>query len=347
MGRLLAYSGLTTKIRAMESRLITDNGFRMISEMKDIPSLAAYLKHQPAYEKLLAEMDENQLHRGQLEQLLRYSIYDGFTKIYRFANDEQRRFLNLYFKRYEVSALKRCFRMVYSNQPPEVDLRVFEPFFEKHSDLNVVKISSSHTLEELVSNLAGSGYYPALSAMQQSKKNPTLFDLEMALDLYYFAYIWKVKDKILTNGDLKSITRAYGSKFDMINLNWIARSRQFYHMSDADVYAMLIPLHYKISQAEIRSLVEANSMDEFSARLAGTYYARKYSMLNTETLEDMYVYVLKHVLMREAQNHPYSVAIIYAYLYEKEHEVDRLITAMECIRYQLSPGEIYRYIVKY
>ena len=40
----------------------------------------------------------------------------------------------------------------------------------------------------------------------------------------------------------------------------------------------------------------------------------------------------------------YSVATMVSYLYEKEHEVDRLTTILECVRYGLPQDEIAKYI---
>ena len=37
MGSLLSYSGLTTKIRAMQSRLLTDDQYRELAELKSVP----------------------------------------------------------------------------------------------------------------------------------------------------------------------------------------------------------------------------------------------------------------------------------------------------------------------
>lgn len=53
MGSLLSYSGLTTKIRAMQSRLLTDDQYRELAELKSVPQAVTYLKQQPAYEAIL------------------------------------------------------------------------------------------------------------------------------------------------------------------------------------------------------------------------------------------------------------------------------------------------------
>ena len=46
---LLAYSGITTKVRAMESRLLKPEQFQELAEQEDVRSAADYLKAQPAY----------------------------------------------------------------------------------------------------------------------------------------------------------------------------------------------------------------------------------------------------------------------------------------------------------
>ena len=48
----------------------------------------------------------------------------------------------------------------------------------------------------------------------------------------------------------------------------------------------------------------------------------------------------------ESRQDPYSVATIYSYLYHKEHEVNRLIIALECVRYRISADEAMQHIAK-
>ena len=101
MSGLLSYSGLTTKIRAMQSHLLNDQNFREIVELESVPQAVSYLKQHKGYEDLFEGYNEADLHRGQIEKMLRLTVYRDFSKLYRFANVEQRKFLALYFKRYE------------------------------------------------------------------------------------------------------------------------------------------------------------------------------------------------------------------------------------------------------
>ncbi len=50
---------------------------------------------------------------------------------------------------------------------------------------------------------------------------------------------------------LKQITKAYGEKFDMLNLQFIQRSKRYFSMEPAAIYALLIPMNYKLRKEEI------------------------------------------------------------------------------------------------
>ena len=85
MGNLLAYSGIVTKVRAMQAKLLTDEDFRNIAAFHTVTEVAAYLKEHPGYRNVLADMDENRLHRGEIEKLLVQSLYSDYTRLYRLS----------------------------------------------------------------------------------------------------------------------------------------------------------------------------------------------------------------------------------------------------------------------
>lgn len=48
MGNLLAYSGIVTKVRAMQAKLLTDEDFQNIAAFHTVTEVAAYLKDSAA-----------------------------------------------------------------------------------------------------------------------------------------------------------------------------------------------------------------------------------------------------------------------------------------------------------
>ena len=143
MGGVLSYSGLSTKIRAMQSRLTTMDQFEEILQLSDVTQVAAYLKRMPEYSSRWDALDENTLHRGQIEKLLKKSIFQNFSRIYHFANPEQRKFLDLYSKRYEIRVLKEVMTNIFDHRDTDpVDVSPYREFFRLHSNIDVDRITT-------------------------------------------------------------------------------------------------------------------------------------------------------------------------------------------------------------
>ena len=303
-----------------------------------------YLKRQPAYEDLFSDVDDQSFHRSAIEQRLVLSKYRDFTKLYRFSRVSQRKFLDLYFLHYEIAILKRCLRCVLDHRNPDLDLSLFQEFFEKHSHLNLMALSSAQTIQDFVSNLGGTVFYDLLADLAETP-GTTLFDYELKMDLLYFKTMWK-QASYLSKKEAEILTQCFGSKLDLLNIQWIYRSKRYYHMTSAQIYALLIPVHHRLKKDVVKALVEAENMSAFSQLLEQTYYAKRYDSFKVDTLESMYAAIMKHILSSESRQDPYSVATIYSYLYHKEHEVNRLIIALECVRYRISADEAMQHIAK-
>ena len=71
----------------------------------------------------------------------------------------------LYFKRYEISVMKDCLPESFRSGKADLDLSLFQSFFDRHSKLDIEKLTSSSTIEEFVNNLQGSEYYGPLSKL--------------------------------------------------------------------------------------------------------------------------------------------------------------------------------------
>ena len=104
-------------------------------------------------------------------------------------------------------------------------------------------------------------------------------------------------------------------------------------------------MNYKLKKEEITALVEATSKEEGEQIFSRTWYGRKYQQLNLISMEELYNSLLRTVLEKEARKDPYSVAVfVFLSFNHKEHEVNRLTIALECVRYQVDPDEAMHYV---
>lgn len=338
MAGIVSYSGLTAKIMAMRSRLLRKEELREVIEQHDVPAVVNYLRQKQAYADVLGNLEPSRLHRGQVEPLLRETVYRDFNKIYLFANQEQRDFLDMYSMRYEVFFLKECLTRLFDQNHTPVDVSPFEKYFGKRSHLNFESLRTAESIDSFLEILRNTRYYTPLRKVRNLERQE-LFDYEAALDLFSFSCFWKQKDSITDSVDAEELTEILGTKFELLNIQWICRCKKYYQMTASEIYALLIPLNYHISRSELKAMVEAEDLQAVIPLVRQCYYGRRHmTEADPEQLEASYSAIMKKILRRGSRKNPYSLATIYSYLYTKEHEVDELIIALECVRYQV-PAE--------
>ena len=343
MGNVMTYSGIAVKIRAMQAKLLKDEDYEQIASMRSVPEVTEFLKEKPAYEKYLEEMDSTLYHRGNVEKILYQSLFDDYSRIFRFGGPQQKQFLKTYWKRYEVDVINYCLRIVFNHYQIPFDLDYKKEYFDRYSQISIDALVTSKNVEQLVDNLVGTEYYEPLKKIREME-TATLFDYDMALELYYFTTLWKRQKRLLKGKELKLYARDCGTKIDLLNLQWVYRAKKYYHMLPPDIYSLTIPIHYRLSVKEYKTLVETPSLEEFLRQAENTWYARKYDFGDGRTMEQTYKDCLRHLYLADRRQNPYSVASIYTYLYLKEEEIDKLTTALECIRYGLPRSETLAYM---
>lgn len=343
MGNLREYSGITTKIRAMKAKLLTEEDFERIANLKSVPEAIEYLKEKPSYEKYINQIDVSLWHRGNVERILLQSFYDDFSRIFKFAGMQQKKYLKSYWKRYEVNLINYCLRIVFNNYEIPFDIELKKEIFQQYSKLSAEKLMASRNIDELVENLKGTEYYPVMSRIRESGAG-TLYDYDLALDLYYFSAMWKKGRRLLKEDEKKSFMKDFGTKIDLLNLQWIYRAKKYYHMLAPDIYALTIPIQHRLSREEFKALVEAPTVEEFLKQVEKTKYGKNFRFDNGQIPEQQYKAILRRLYLADWRQNPYSISAINTYLFLKEEEILKLTTALECIRYGLTPRETLAYL---
>ena len=356
MKDIITYSGLVTKIRGMEAKLLTRKDFENIANLSSVPDIVEYLKGKDAYREILTRMDESLYHRGNIEKVLEQALYEDFSRIYRFAGMKQKSFIKGLWKQYEIELINYCLRIVFDAagtssakaalnpyiRPFDLDYK--KEYFDKYSRISIDKLVMSRTIDELVENLSDTEYYQPLKAVK-SAGGATLYDYNNALEQYFFVDTWKKLRKSLKKKELEFYTKDCGTKIDLLNLQWIYRGKKYYRMSPETIYTMVIPIHYRLHADEFRTLVEATDEPRFMAILGDTYY-KKYFTRTEEvpSLEKVYKECLYKLYVADRRQNPFSLAAVNTYLFLKGEEINKLTTVLECVRYGLTPGETLDYL---
>lgn len=334
MGSLIAYSGISTKIRAMERWRLSDEQFRELGAVETVPEAVQYLRRFPPYREIFAGVEDKDLHRGNIEQHLELSQYRDFARLYKFADRKQRHFLELYFMHYEINVIKFCLRSAAGSGMLKQDLSAFQEAGGRHLRFDAEKLAQSRGLEQFILNLKGTLYYEPLSCLlREGKAGPAA--CETILDMLYFKTVWKLKDRCLSADEQKTLTQCMGTRIDMLNLQWICRAKKYYRLQPGEICAMLIPIRLHLTKKEIQDMTEADTPEQVYTRIQDTWYGRRGLLPPAEgiSIDRLAQEINDRIYERTRQRKPYSAAVLNSYLYFKEREIGRIITVIERIRY--------------
>lgn len=343
MNTMLSFNGINTKIKAMSKNLISKEDYQAIANFDSVADFIAFLKLHPGYREIFERYDEHLLHRFHAERFFILSFYNDFAKIFRFANQEQRKDLELVFLRHEITILKDCIHYIY-NKESNYDLSTVQLFFNRHSNINVTALFASQNLEEYVMQLKNTEFYPLFIKLQ-SIPDATPFDYEMNLDIYYFKRIWKSKNRMVKGDTLKGVTERLGVEVDLLNIMWIYRSKAMYNLNVEDILSYIIPINYRLTKEQLLKLISSATTEEYASLLNQTHYKHVWISLQEGTMEQTYTNILIKIYKDNKVKYPASMSAVNYYLFHKEVEISRLTTALECIRYGLDSKEKMKYIL--
>ncbi len=344
MLREMRYGALSGKARAMYGKLLDKNEYIALMQKKNVSAVVSYLKSNTHYSAILADLDETNAHRVNLENLLKKDIINDYAKFFKFTSGKLKEFIDLYYSKTEIESLKLIFRAF---EAGNVDYNLLEEsliFMSRHDKLNIPKLSLSKDLEEFLYRLQGTNYYELLRPFASDDKEIRLFKIEMTLDLYYFRSVQKMYQKLLDKSDQMVVKELLGVEADIYNIFWIYRSKTFYNMSNELIKSYSAHIANKLNKRTIEALIDAEGYADYVDILKKTPYGFLFEGQNQLFYEHNYIEYIYKLHKMNFRRQPFSIACIISYLRLREIEIANIISIIEGIRYNLSEKEIQKFV---
>ncbi len=327
----------------MKGKLLNYNTYYSLSSVNTVDDLGRKLKELYSYRYLLQDIsDTKKISRMDIEVKLIHASYKQFKSINSFISDTNlKKYLKVITLDSKIKLLKYMLCGVYDERELEYDVEEVEDMLSSDSTGIVAKLVEARTIEEFIENLKGTEFYSVLS--QVYTENVSLFELEMALDLYYYSRLWSMQNKYLDKKNKNIMHMINGTKVDIQNILWIYRLKLYYNVEPEKMYSYLIPINYKLTKEQIVKMVESRTMEELKNEIATTKYGKYFA--DDDNLDKIGTNILKDVYDRAVHLSPNSIAVIVSYIFYKELELHNVISLLEGVRYKLEPDKIMDYLV--
>ncbi len=342
---VIGYSAVAAKVRAMYSEVLTSEDYELLMNKPRVTDVFLWLKDNSVYGAVMKGINESTVHRGQIERVFSKALFHDAYKLSLMLSQNDRKMLACILAKTDIQIIKRVIRSIHTGV--SLDIGTVKSLYKDETlgipfDLKAVLTARSY--QELAQALKPTPVYQVIEPFLRENLENT-FELENALDQYYYTMLHKSADAYLRGKDRRITKEFLAAEVDMHNLLRSYRYREYYSYSGEKMLAHLFPNQYKLRPDFWKRMAESDSKD-FRALVSETRYGSLFAQENDDRWYQEASQAMANIFRRHLRRDPYNFTAVAAYIFLKEIDIQNLITIIEGVRYSLDPGEIRTYLVK-
>ena len=251
---------LATEARGMYSKLLTGEDRERISQMRSTQELVRFLMRSEAWHDAALMLQSGDLTDARFSEAVGRCVYADFEKLYRFANDTSRQFLNFITLDTELQAIMRTLRrLIYPASDDAESQDALPPLFRNLPGHSLEKLRRARSFEEVSAAVSGGIYARALASLELDEKTglPSLSGAVTALELRFFDALAEYMHTGYTGPAKEELEQAVNFRADMLNIAYLMRLRRF-GAPPEQAGKQLLPLHGSVTAAVCRRALEAS-----------------------------------------------------------------------------------------
>lgn len=331
-------NAVLAKSRAMYGKCLKDQDYQQIADCKTVPELASYLKTRTCYSRALAGLVENEIHRGQLEPLLRQEVYLDLIALSRYSTDDALAVSDFVISRLDIEQIVRCLMMMNIGRSEEFALSV--PLSLDHfTPVSFKKLAAARSFDDVLSVVEHTKYYSVLKTFRPDEGQPArIAEIETALNNENYRMAMTAVSKMKNKSEQKELRDLFNSVFDFENLERILRLKKYHNLPSDTVKSMLIPFG-RLSKKAVEDFCNADDIRDVYELARSTYLGTHLSKLQFFDNTQIFYALINAYCKHHLRLSPNPTIVMISYIYLKQIEVRNIINQIEATRYGLSPDE--------
>lgn len=321
------------RVSAMKSKLIKKDDYQKLLKMR-VAEIAKFLQ-ETEYKREIDELAVSQLGIHHVESALNKNLVRAFRKLKKIAEGNLRIIIEEYLKRKDISNLKSIFRGKFTNADEKYVESLLVPA-GSFSRTYLMLLFKKENVEEIAKSIP---FVDLKEAVARFKEQHSLFDIENALDRYYYSEILEFSKHIPEQGNLFRTFLEH--EIDVLNIKTILRLKRE-HFDSREIEKYLFFSGARIKKHALLAMTRMADANEVVAALKKAGYG---SSLGSRTgagsdagsqddgmLMDLELQLNHHLLDRAAlllHQNPLSIDVILGFMFAKEIEIRNLKTIIK------------------
>ena len=154
MGSVANFAAVNTKAKALKGKLLTKEQYEELANSKDYVQALSYLKENTHYKEALKDYNVQDLHRGQLEKILKKYYSKSFYKLSHYLRGDYKNLIKVLFMKLEIEDLKVILRGKYVGREKE-DIESLMTYTSPLSEINYDALIQQEAWKKLQKHLKG------------------------------------------------------------------------------------------------------------------------------------------------------------------------------------------------
>lgn len=344
MKKMNVSTAVSTKAKAMFGKRLRAKDYQELARKRSLAEIAGYLKSETYYDSILDGVNEQSIHRGYFEQIIRYSYFIRLGSLLRYVNGADS---IITFGVFEIE-LQQILLVLYSFNRHERSEQIAQlPLsLDKYIEFNLSDLVSVSSIDDLYKVIKGSIYGQAiLPYLNRRPEELDLFAIEVKMKSIYFD---KIQGLISTNfegKEKKELLQIFNTKIELENISKIYRLKKYYQLSAAQIRDVIKPISVRIPIKDLHEMIENCTADELIDALAETSYRSYIDISDFLYIENSTNRIEYRINKSYLQFSTSTNVVIVCYLFLLQQEIQNLIDIIEGVRYNLSSEKIDQMLI--
>lgn len=335
----LSSNVVSAKARAMYGHRLTAQNYQEMLNCKNVTEIARYLATNTDYDKVLAGINDREVHRGQLENRLKQKLLADSAALCRYEISISDALAAYLLQRSEVDQILNALLHLNADRTKEYFFSM-PATLAVHSRIDLVRLSGADSFDSIIAALAHTPYQMLLESFRPTYDNPIDFTAaENALNTYLYSQLYETIEHLRYKGmkqDLRQIVDLY---LDLNNFARILRFKTYFQAGPDYIRSNLLPFG-SLNKDQIEKMIQARDAGEVRTLLAKTRIGKKTSKIEYNFADQLAERALYNVCRRGVHFSVYASVVMLSYIFYMQIELMDIINIVEGIRYHLPPEEI-------
>ncbi|MGB4985298.1 MAG: V-type ATPase subunit [Erysipelotrichaceae bacterium] len=337
-------NAMAAKAKAMYKYQLKQSNYQELTNKRSISEIVSYLKNNTDYDQFLVNVNEYSIHRGQLEVILRESVYNRLLNLLKFSGSNDNEFYTYLIKENEIVQILDGLRMI-NEEDIGQKIKGFSIKKSAMSKIDFNKLYQQTTYMDYIKVLKDTDYYKIMEKFAPKEgKDLDYSVIELALYRYLYEYYDKIVNKNYHQEEAKELREIIDVEIELKNISKIYRLKKYFKVSNNEIIRIINFHDGLVGKKEMLRWIKDLSVNEMIEEFKQSAY-KNYISDDVKDMDKFYSTILYNIYKRKLRFSQSPNVILICFIALKSIEVQNIIEVIEGIRYQANMDKIEKSLV--